>query len=353
MILNAVSSATPQVSPQVTPQVKALIEVISGEMSRDELQTALDLKDRKSFRELYLKPALEEGLVEMTIPDKPNSRNQKYRLTEKGRIAVGISLDHGGAYASEQLLQGIHIHLAGVGFAPKIFSHGDFCKKFRCGLVLLGAIIVAGVLFSRWLAVQVEIEMRANLLNHARMVAEALDINNIEGLSGSESDLRTPEYLRLKEQFSAVHSEPLGSEDESPAGQVYEEVPEAYLRVFKTKTAVVEGPVNDRWGAWVSALIPLVDPHTNKLIAVLGMDVDARDWKREVAVRAMLPVGLTVLALVSILAASSALLARRISPIGYVSRWMKHIEVAMTVATGLVLTLFAAWLAESQYEYNQ
>ncbi|WP_419784556.1 Fic family protein [Maridesulfovibrio sp.] len=80
--------APPQVGPQVTPQVKALIEAISGEMSRDELQTALGIKDRKSFRELYLKPALEEGLVEMTIHDKPNSKNQKYRLTEKGQLAV-------------------------------------------------------------------------------------------------------------------------------------------------------------------------------------------------------------------------------------------------------------------------
>lgn len=88
MILDAVSSATPQVSPQVTPQVKVLIEIISGEMSRDELQAVLALKDRKSFRELYLKPALEEGLVEMTIPDKPNSRNQKYRLTKKGQLDV-------------------------------------------------------------------------------------------------------------------------------------------------------------------------------------------------------------------------------------------------------------------------
>ncbi|MFO7598231.1 MAG: cell filamentation protein Fic, partial [Candidatus Desulfacyla sp.] len=40
---------------------------------------------RKSFRERYLKPALTDGLIEMTIPDKPNSRLQKYRLTDKGR----------------------------------------------------------------------------------------------------------------------------------------------------------------------------------------------------------------------------------------------------------------------------
>lgn len=51
----------------------------------EALQSALGLQDRKSFRERYLKPALAEELVEMTLPDKPNSRLQKYRLTEKGR----------------------------------------------------------------------------------------------------------------------------------------------------------------------------------------------------------------------------------------------------------------------------
>jgi len=49
-------------------------------MNRDELQAALKLKDRKSFRERYLKPAIEAGLVEMTVPNKPNSRLQRYRL---------------------------------------------------------------------------------------------------------------------------------------------------------------------------------------------------------------------------------------------------------------------------------
>ena len=54
-------------------------------MSREALQAALALQDRKSFRERYIKPALDESLIEMTIPDKPNSRLQKYRLTDKGR----------------------------------------------------------------------------------------------------------------------------------------------------------------------------------------------------------------------------------------------------------------------------
>jgi len=80
MILHAIS-ATPQVNPQVSPQVNRMLEVLHGEMSRTEIQQALGLRDRKSFRERYLKPALQAGLVEMTLPDKLNSRLQKYRLS--------------------------------------------------------------------------------------------------------------------------------------------------------------------------------------------------------------------------------------------------------------------------------
>ncbi|MDP2808009.1 MAG: Fic family protein [bacterium] len=77
MILDAIAS--------VTPQVKRLLEVLKGDMTREELQSALNLQDRKSFRERYLKPALAEGLIDMTLPEKPNSRLQQYRLTNKGR----------------------------------------------------------------------------------------------------------------------------------------------------------------------------------------------------------------------------------------------------------------------------
>lgn len=85
MIHDAVVSAAPQVTPSVTPQVEQLLLSMKGEMSREVLQGLLQLQDRKSFRDRYLKPALADGLVEMTIPDKPNSRLQQYRLTDKGR----------------------------------------------------------------------------------------------------------------------------------------------------------------------------------------------------------------------------------------------------------------------------
>jgi ATP-dependent DNA helicase RecG len=77
--------AAPEVTPEVTPEIRRLLNAIHGEMSRRELQTALDLKDDDHVREAYLLPALAAGVIEMTRPEKPRSRSQRYRLTELGR----------------------------------------------------------------------------------------------------------------------------------------------------------------------------------------------------------------------------------------------------------------------------
>jgi hypothetical protein len=53
-------------------------------MMRQDLQHAVGLKDDEHFRKYYLLPALEAGLIEMAILDKPRSSKQKYRLTSKG-----------------------------------------------------------------------------------------------------------------------------------------------------------------------------------------------------------------------------------------------------------------------------
>ena len=73
-----------QVTPQVTPQVIEMIKILNKEMNRQELQARLKLSDRENFRLNYLQPALEMGCIEMTVPDKPQSSLQKYRLTQLG-----------------------------------------------------------------------------------------------------------------------------------------------------------------------------------------------------------------------------------------------------------------------------
>jgi ATP-dependent DNA helicase RecG len=54
-------------------------------MKRTDIQEALALRHEDYFREAYLIPALDAGMIEMTIPGKPTSSKQKYRLTKKGR----------------------------------------------------------------------------------------------------------------------------------------------------------------------------------------------------------------------------------------------------------------------------
>jgi ATP-dependent DNA helicase RecG len=58
---------------------------MTGEMTRRDIQERLGLKQREHFYAAYLTPALAAGLIERTAPDKPTSRLQRYRLTEKGR----------------------------------------------------------------------------------------------------------------------------------------------------------------------------------------------------------------------------------------------------------------------------
>jgi hypothetical protein len=69
---------------QVTEQVKAFVQILSGEMDRQAIQNQLGLLHRENFRVAYLKAALQLGLIQMTIPDKPKSSNQKYKLSARG-----------------------------------------------------------------------------------------------------------------------------------------------------------------------------------------------------------------------------------------------------------------------------
>jgi len=195
----------------------------------------------------------------------------------------------------------------------------------------IGAVLIAGALFAWWMAARADRELRAGLLQQARLVAQALNLVQVKALTGTEADLASPAYQQIKEQLSRikqasercrfiylqgrkadgamfffVDNEPPSSPDYSPPGQVYDEASEGFRRIYDTRTAIVEGPVTDRWGAWVSAKIPLTDPQTGVVIAVLGMDTGARTWKWDVAARAALPVGSMLVLLIGVAAALAA-----------------------------------------------
>lgn len=77
---------TPQVTPQVAMQVEKMLDAAANEArSREELQSAAGMIDREHFRKAYVEPLVTAGWLERTIPYKPTSRLQKYRLTARGR----------------------------------------------------------------------------------------------------------------------------------------------------------------------------------------------------------------------------------------------------------------------------
>lgn len=61
-----------------TSTVATILAFCAQPKSREEIMTMCGLKNKNHFIKAHLKPLLESGQLRMTIPDKPNSRNQKY-----------------------------------------------------------------------------------------------------------------------------------------------------------------------------------------------------------------------------------------------------------------------------------
>ena len=90
------TQVTPQVTGEVTGEVAGevagevlrLLRACAEDLPRQALQSRVGIKHDEHFRLAYMRPALDAALIEMTIPDKPRSRLQKYRLTAKGRALL-------------------------------------------------------------------------------------------------------------------------------------------------------------------------------------------------------------------------------------------------------------------------
>ncbi len=89
-----VTFPAPEVTPEVTPEVMKLLKHLTGEMSRGDLQDAMGLRDAEHFRKSYITPALEIKAIEMTIPEKPTSGKQKYRISAVGKQILANSKDN-------------------------------------------------------------------------------------------------------------------------------------------------------------------------------------------------------------------------------------------------------------------
>lgn len=171
------------------------------------------------------------------------------------------------------------------------------------GVVLLSfCVIILSGLFLRfqWNRYQ---EMAANeAIQLAESVEVLLHTDHITKLSGTAADLDLSEYMMTKASFVRLvaatnpfhfaylmqekdgqiifllDSEKPDSPDYSPPGQVYDETDAVLWEVFTAGKTVLTEPTGDRWGTWISALVPVKDPISGETLAVFGLDYSATEW---------------------------------------------------------------------------
>jgi PAS domain S-box-containing protein len=181
-------------------------------------------------------------------------------------------------------------------------------------------LVTLGVLGTWWTSKYVDREKREELLNQALLVKQAVNVQVVKTFTGTNADLNSANYQQLAEQLSIILKtknncrylyllgrNPDGSVfffldidevDKAKPGEVYHEASKALKEIFDKGNSLVEGPLPDKWGTWVTALVPVNDDQTGKVIAVLGMDVDAQIWKSDVLAHTAWPLSLVMAALV-------------------------------------------------------
>jgi PAS domain S-box-containing protein len=139
-------------------------------------------------------------------------------------------------------------------------------------------------------------------LNKAKISAIALSGEMIKDLRAVPEDVGTIPYNSIKNRLIAlkaittnvdflyfytqrdgklyfmVDSEPEESKDIAPAGMEYIVTGTEYSKPFINGEPIITKPSTDEWGTWISALVPIKDPQTGKVLEVFAMDYPADIW---------------------------------------------------------------------------
>ena len=237
-----------------------------------------------------------------------------------------------------------------------------------CLVVGLLAVLLGGGALLWHAYVHQQGRMQHELLVRTVQGARGVDPQKVAALTGTEADLDSAAYRRLKNHLTLlrenqpdvrfiylmrqrsdgeviilVDSEPATSPDYSPPGDVFYEAGPDEARFFATGEPRVFPPEEDRWGRWVSAYAPIRDPDTGRILALFGMDIDASDWQHSLYRSLRWPL-LLILVLGVVILMACRLVARATQ--GQRSSWiMAYGEFLIIGCLGGLLTAYATWVA--------
>ena len=173
-------------------------------------------------------------------------------------------------------------------------------------------VIAVGLVGSALAAANASQVSKDLILSRAVTAAAAFSATEIAALKGDARDLENPTYQSLKRRLVSIRqgnsgtrfaylldlnekevifladSEPTVSKDYSPPGSPYPEATGLLRSTFFNDEAIIEGPAKDSYGNWVSALAPVTDEE-GTIVAVLGIDIPATDYYKQIAVYAIIP----------------------------------------------------------------
>lgn len=176
-------------------------------------------------------------------------------------------------------------------------------RKALLPLFALVIILSLGWLFVDYLGKHRQKLLSENLLTRITLAAKSIDQKKLKYLTATESDIGKADYEELKKflmtikiksrflylmtlreghVYFMVDSEQVNSPDYSPAGQIYTEISPAFLHELQMKKPFVIGPETDRWGTWITAVIPLEVTLNGKFSIYFCGDVDAAGWLQEI-----------------------------------------------------------------------
>ncbi len=243
------------------------------------------------------------------------------------------------------------------------FRLSNICAARLADILIVVFLLAGGFFFGEWRVAKTDLGMRHNLVRRARLLAESVNPRAVKRLSGSEADRLSPDYRRFKEQsisllsafpdcrfvslvgrrpdgslFFYVDSEPEGSPDESPPGEMYVPPDPLLLEAFDKGKSVVVGPFMDIWGSLVTAWVPVADPYTGKTAFVAALDIDGARWRSDARRAAYIPeiaaVAVAILFIVWRILTLRRALRRRAS-----YRWYhRYADALFVAAAGFVLT---------------
>jgi diguanylate cyclase (GGDEF)-like protein/PAS domain S-box-containing protein len=235
---------------------------------------------------------------------------------------------------------------------------------------LVVALVMLGWLLTTWRGHLTEIEMREQLLRQAVKIAQNLPLDQVATLSFTAADRGAPafEHLRglmiaygrltrqqslysmaLRNDALVFGPENLAEEDSlaSPPGTIYQHPAPENFELFRNGRPVVFGPWKDEYGVFFSALAPVLDPHSGKVLMAVGLNIDASAWNSRVLASRLAPILITLLLVTIFLAGAGAIRWRNEQPVakGLSQRLpYNHFETALVGFLGLILTGAATFL---------